>query len=118
MMAAFFPRIGKEEMKLFHGFFRQEMAHGVGSFDAQDPHIVDLIRLAAGFLDAMEQTLGAEEVFFRHLFGQGKKKSAVAAAKIDMQGRNAAVDFGEIERREIRLRDQSDHGERIASGAK
>ena len=104
-------------MKHFHGSRRQQVTNGVESFDPQDPHIVDFVRFAAGFLDAVQQSLRAEEIFLRSLFGQGEEIGAITAAKIDLQRRGAPEDFRQIERREVRFRDQSDHGNRIAPAA-
>ena len=93
------------------------MPDSVSALNPQHPHVVDLFCFAAGFLDAMEQAFGAEKIFLRRSLGQRKKESPIAAAEIDMEWRTTPEDFRQIERREVRLRDQSDHGERIAPAA-
>ena len=81
-------------------------------------HVVDRVGLAAGLLGAVQQSLETEKIFVRRLFRQGEKKNAVAAAKIDVQRRDSAEDFCQIERGKVRLRDQSDHGDRLAPEAR
>ena len=88
-------------MKHFHRLLGQQMPDGVGAFDPQHSHIVDLVRFAAGFLNAMEQAFKPQKILRRILFGHSKEKSAVTAAKVNMQRRGAAEDFLQIERREI-----------------
>ena len=117
------PWIGKEQMKSFHRSFGQQIPDGISGFETEHAHIVDLTaspartRFATGFFDTTCQALDTKKVFLRHPPGQRKKKLTVTATKVDMERSGAPEDFLRIETGGIRLRNQLDHGDRIASGA-
>jgi len=112
LMSPFWPRVGEQEMENLHRLFGQQITDGIGSFRPNHAHVVDPGGLATGAAHATEQTLDAEEILFRHPLGQSREERPITAAKIDMQRCGTAEDFRQIEARDVRLRDQFDHGEK------
>jgi len=118
MMPSLWPGIGKEEMESFYRSFGQQIFDGIRGFEMQHAHIVDPGRFATGSFDATGEALDTKKVFLRHPCGQRKKKCPIAAAKIDMEGCGPPEDFLRIKTGGKRVRDQLDHGERIAPGTR
>lgn len=112
LMSPFRPRVGEQEMKNLHRLFGQQITDGIGSFYPNHAYVIDPGGLATGAANAPEQTLDAEEILFRHPLGQSTEERPIPAAKIDVQRRGAPKDFRQIEARDVRLRDQFDHGEK------
>jgi hypothetical protein len=112
LMPPFWPRVGEQKMKNLHRSFGQQITEGVGSFHPNHSDVVDPCGFATGAANATEQTLDAEEILFRHPLGQSTEERPITAAKIDVQRCDAPKDFRQIEARDVRLRDQFDHGEK------
>src|ERR1700730_1708547 len=95
------------------------MANGIGSFDVEHSHVVDLSAspartgFAGGFLDATGEPFDPKKIFFGLPLSEGKEKGAIAASQIDMHWGVAAEDFAQIEARDVRFRDQFDHGDKL-----
>jgi hypothetical protein len=111
LMPTFWPRVGEQKMKNLHRSFGQQITDGVGSFHPNHSDVVDPRCFATGAANPTEQALNAEEILLRHPLGQSTEERPISAAKIDVQRRNAPKDFRQIEGRDVRLRDQFDHGE-------
>ena len=96
-MTAFWPWIGKQEIKCFHRPGRQQITHRIRIFHAQQTHIANHRGFARGTADSTKQPLDSEKISFRQAFCQRAKKRAVTAAKIDVQRRDPLKDVLEIE---------------------
>ena len=96
-MTAFWPWIWKQEIKCFHRPGRQQITHGIRIFHAQKTHIANHRGFARGTADSTKQPLDSEKISLRHAFRQRANERAIAAAKIDMQRRDPAEDFLQIE---------------------
>jgi hypothetical protein len=115
LMPPFWPRVGEQKMKNLHRLFGQQITDGVGSFHPNHSDVVDPSCFATSPANATEQALDAEEILFRHPLGQSTEERSITATKIDLQRRGAAEDFRQIEARDVRLRDQFDHGNRSSA---
>src|SRR5439155_13531957 len=84
--------------------------HCVATFDVQNTDVFQrgCFLTRPGY--APNQSLDAEKVFVRMTLGQFAQERAVTAAKINLRRRGAAKDREQIKRRDVRLRDQFDHG--------
>jgi len=79
---------------------------------AQHPHVFDLLRLAANFLDALGQALNAEKISLRELLCHFAEKRPVAAPKIDMKRHATLKKFRNIQTRDLQFWHEFDHGEK------
>ena len=95
-------------MKRRDGTPREQPLDGAGDFEPKNARILQpaLLDFPTGAADSTKQTLNAEKISVGTFAGEGSEKSAVAAAEIDFDGRLAAVDFFEIQRRETIGRDE------------
>jgi hypothetical protein len=100
-VSSLLPGIGKQEMEHFHRLPGEQIPDGIGSFDSDDPHVVGRVGFAAGLLGPVEQALETEKIFVRCLFREGEKKDAIATTEVDVQGRDPAEDFRQIERGKV-----------------
>lgn len=107
-VAAFRPRIGKHNVKRRDGILREQLLDGVGNLELQDARIVQPAALdfPTGRAHSTEQTLDPQEILRGIFGGKSREKRTVTAAEIDFDGRLAAVDSFEIERRETIGRDE------------
>ena len=87
---------------------REQPLDGVRDLEPQDARVLQPAALdfPTGAADSTQQTLNAEEIPVGIFAGQGREKRTVTAAEIDFDGRLAAVNFFEIERRETIDRDE------------
>jgi hypothetical protein len=115
LMPPFWPRVGEQKMKNLHRLFGQQITDGVGSFHPNHSDVVDPRCFATGAANPTEQPLDAEEILFRHPLCQSTEERPITTAKIDVQRRDAPEDFRQIEVRDVRLRDQFDHGNRSSA---
>jgi len=106
------PWIRKQKVKGFHRRFRQQIAHCEQTVRAQHPHVFDLLRLAANFLDALGQALNAEKISLRELLCHFAEKRPVAAPKIDMKRHATPKKFRNIQTRDLQFWHEFDHGEK------
>jgi len=113
MMAAFWPRIGEEQIKCFDRCFREQIANGVTALDVENADVVEMHGFPAGFGDAAHQFFNAKEIALWVLRSQLAQEQAFAAAQIDVQWRLAPEGREKIERSKKRFRDQFDHGTRM-----
>src|SRR5260370_12507238 len=114
MMAAFWTGIGKQQIKCFDRSFGEQVTDGIRTFDIQNADIFEVGRFPAAFRHAPDHALGPEKVFFRIARGQFAQERTVTAAKIDLQRCDASKDREQVKRRDVCLRDQFDHGTRMA----
>jgi hypothetical protein len=115
LMPPFWPWIGEQKIKNLDRLLGQQVTDGIGSFHSDHADVVDPFGFATGAANAPDQTLDAEEILFRHPLGQSTEERSITATKIDLQRRGAAEDFRQIEARDVRLRDQFDHGNRSSA---
>ena len=69
-MPALGPGIGKQQVKSFDGFFRQQITHSIGNFDTQNANIFELACFANRFRDTTSHFVDPEEIFFGKTPGQ------------------------------------------------
>ena len=96
-MTAFWPWIGKQEIKCFHRPGRQQITHRIRIFDAQQTHISNHRGFSRSTTDSTKQPLDSEKILLRQAFCQRANERAVAAAKIDVERCVTAEDFLQIE---------------------
>src|SRR2546429_3698368 len=109
MMAAFWPGIGKQQIKYFDRSLGEQVTNSIRTFDIQNADIFEVGRFPAAFRHAPDHALGPEKVFFRIARGQFAQERTVTAAKIDLQRCDASKDREQIKRRDVCFRDQFDH---------
>ncbi len=107
-MAAFWPGIGKHEVKCSHGISREQPLDGGGNLKLKDARIRQAVALdlSTGGAHSTQQSLDPQKVAAGILAGDGREKRAVAAPKVDLEGGAAPVNLFEIERCETIARDE------------
>lgn len=113
LMSAFWPGIGEEQIKCFDRSFGEQVTDGVRTFDIQYADIFQCSRFVACLCNPPYQSINAEKILIRMTLRQFAQERAVTAAKIDVQRRRASKDRERIERCDVCLRDQFDHGIRM-----
>ena len=112
-MAAFWPGVREEQIKCFDRSFGEQVTDGVRTFDIEDADIFQCSGFAACLCNPSNQSINAEKILIRMTCGQFAQERAVAAAKIDLQRGDAPKDCEQVERRDVCLRDQFDHGKEL-----
>ena len=109
MMTPFRPGIRKEQIKPIDRLYGQQITHGIGDFDIKHAHVVERGRFSASLRDAAGEFVDAEKILFRTPLRKLAQERAIPTAKIDMQRRGAAKDRDQVERRDVRFRNQLSH---------
>jgi hypothetical protein len=108
-MAALRPRIGKEQIKCFNGFFGQQITRGVGNFDLQNANVFERKYFSTGLRDAARQFINSEKISLRITLRELAQERTIAASKIDLEWGDPPERRDEVDGREICLRDQFNH---------
>ena len=110
MVSALGPGIRKQQVKGSDRSLRQEITYGVANLDIQDPNIFERGRFATRFGDSTGQFVDPDKIALGILLRQLADERTVAAAEVNLERCVPAEHRREIERRNVGLGNQLDHG--------